>query len=197
VLLGYDEQFVGLTTEQLRGQRRRLPFMQHDRATLAGVMIALGALYRGLAHDGLVRWEWAAVTSSRCSRLRQLPPLPRLRLLRPAALRADGRAAAAVLATLVKRPPKQIPHTTDLHNDETWLRAQRGQLLLVSAALGITAAGLGIATIGIGQRLRRSRPRRSSRARGRARSHRPAADQPDRPRPRGFGGALAAAGLAC
>ena len=48
VVLSYDEAFVGLTREQLDAANDRLlPFMAHDRATLAGVMIAIGALYTG------------------------------------------------------------------------------------------------------------------------------------------------------
>ena len=38
--------------------------MAHDRATLAGVMIPLGALYTRLALNGLARWEWVALTTS-------------------------------------------------------------------------------------------------------------------------------------
>ena len=53
VMLGYDEAFVGLTKEQLQPPTPACcRSWQHDRATLAGVMIALGALYRGLAHEG-------------------------------------------------------------------------------------------------------------------------------------------------
>ena len=37
----------------------------------------------------------------------------------------------------------------DLRDDDAWRRAQRGQFLLVSAALGVIAGGLGIATIGV------------------------------------------------
>ena len=38
--------------------------MAHDRATLAGVMIALGALYTGLALNRVSHWEWLALTTS-------------------------------------------------------------------------------------------------------------------------------------
>ncbi len=93
VLLGYDEAFVGLTKAELTAANDRLlPFMEHDRATLAGVMIALGALYAGLAHG---RAHALGVgRRGRVSRagLRVVPAVRRLRLLRPAALRADRRA---------------------------------------------------------------------------------------------------------
>ena len=65
VMLGYDEGFVGLTREQLEvANDRMLPFMEHDRATLAGVMIALGALYPGLAHERGEPLEWLALRTS-------------------------------------------------------------------------------------------------------------------------------------
>jgi len=59
--------------------------------------------------------------------------------------------APAFVATIVRRPrrgfaPAPVP---DLRNDRAWRRAQRGQLMLVAAAIGIAAGGLGIATIGV------------------------------------------------
>ena len=152
VLLGYDYAFVGLSKEQLEAANDRLlPFMQHDRATLAGVMIALGALYRGLAHDGLTRWEWAAVTSSAAIGFASFSLYLGYGYFDPLHFALTIALLPLLIATLVQPPPQQVVRSTDLHNDDTWHRAQRGQLLLVSAALGITVGGLGIAAIGISQ----------------------------------------------
>ena len=56
VLLPYDVDFLGVATTGLTGINPRLiPFLQHDRITLSGTMIALGILYAGLS------WSEAAV----------------------------------------------------------------------------------------------------------------------------------------
>lgn len=61
VVLPYDEAFVGLTRGELgRINTRLLPFMTHDRVTLAGTMIAIGILYLGLSLYGVRRGlHWA------------------------------------------------------------------------------------------------------------------------------------------
>ncbi|WP_165763799.1 dihydroorotate dehydrogenase [Halalkalibacter urbisdiaboli] len=60
VILPYDENFLGLTKEQLRHINPKiLEFMSHDRNTLAGVMISAGFLYMQLAYYGIrkkVHW---------------------------------------------------------------------------------------------------------------------------------------------
>ena len=56
VLLPYDEQFVAMTRHDLAAVNARLlPFLTHDRVTLAGAMIAIGTLYTGLAWFGVQR----------------------------------------------------------------------------------------------------------------------------------------------
>lgn len=150
VLLGYDEAFVGLSKAQLTAANDRLvPFMEHDRATLAGVMIALGALYAGLALDGLTRWEWAAVVSSAAIGFVSFLLFVGYGYFDPLHFGLTAGLAPTWFLTLKDRPPRALP-PPDLHNDRAWRRAQTGQLLLVSAALGVTVGGLGIATIGIG-----------------------------------------------
>src|SRR5215203_3886801 len=61
VVLPYDEAFVGLSrAELLAVNGRLLAFLAHDRVTLAGTMIAIGALYAGLALAPMRRGErWA------------------------------------------------------------------------------------------------------------------------------------------
>lgn len=68
VLLPYDELFVGMDRAALAALNPRLlPFMAHDRISLAGTMIAIGILYWQLARHGVARgarWAWRAVTLS-------------------------------------------------------------------------------------------------------------------------------------
>ena len=68
VVLPYDEMLAGLTREEMvQLNPRLLPFMQHDRVTLAGTMLAIGVLYMTLAYWGIrrgVHWAYLAVVVS-------------------------------------------------------------------------------------------------------------------------------------
>ncbi|MFE6286493.1 hypothetical protein [Streptomyces sp. NPDC057877] len=61
VLLWYDRDYLGMTLHQLHAANHHLVhFLQHDRITMAGTMVAIGALYTGLAVGGIRRgWGWA------------------------------------------------------------------------------------------------------------------------------------------
>jgi hypothetical protein len=54
VVLPYDASFLGVSSAGLASINSRLiPFLQHDRITLAGTMIALGVLYSALSWWGI------------------------------------------------------------------------------------------------------------------------------------------------
>ncbi len=56
IVLPYDLQYIGMTRPELElVNDRLLPFMMHDRLTLAGTMMAIGILYIGLARFGMRR----------------------------------------------------------------------------------------------------------------------------------------------
>ena len=61
VLLWYDIDYLGMRREHLAALNERLvPFLQHDRITMAGTMVAIGVLYAGLAWGGIRQgWPWA------------------------------------------------------------------------------------------------------------------------------------------
>lgn len=61
VLLGYDRDYLGLGVDDLRRINANLVhFIRHDRISMAGNMIGLGALYVGLSWGGLRRGRvWA------------------------------------------------------------------------------------------------------------------------------------------
>ncbi|WP_068901821.1 hypothetical protein [Planomonospora sphaerica] len=61
LLLWYDEGYLGMDRRHLDAVNRNLaPFLQHDRITMAGTMVAIGVLYAGLAWGGLRQgWVWA------------------------------------------------------------------------------------------------------------------------------------------
>ncbi|WP_189223439.1 hypothetical protein [Saccharothrix coeruleofusca] len=54
VLLWYDRAFLGMDVARLHAVNHHLVhFLQHDRITMAGTMVAIGAVYTGLAAGGL------------------------------------------------------------------------------------------------------------------------------------------------
>ncbi|MGW6269405.1 MULTISPECIES: hypothetical protein [unclassified Streptomyces] len=61
VLLWYDRDYLGMTLHELHAANHHLVhFLQHDRITMAGTMVSIGALYTGLAVGGIRRgWPWA------------------------------------------------------------------------------------------------------------------------------------------
>ncbi|MFF3737146.1 hypothetical protein [Streptomyces sp. NPDC002566] len=61
VLLWYDRDYLGMTLHELHAANHHLVhFLQHDRITMAGTMVAIGVLYTGLAVGGIRRgWPWA------------------------------------------------------------------------------------------------------------------------------------------
>ncbi len=60
VTLGYDEAFLGASLAELEAMNRRLvPFIQHDRITMAGCMMAIGFNDIGFAFAMRRGWRWA------------------------------------------------------------------------------------------------------------------------------------------
>ena len=60
VLLGYDEEFLGVGVDGLRAMNDQLvPFIQHDRITMAGCMMAIGCNDIGFALAMRRGWRWA------------------------------------------------------------------------------------------------------------------------------------------
>jgi dihydroorotate dehydrogenase len=64
VVLHYDEVFSGMSRDQLDTiNPRLLPFMAHDRVTLAGTMISMGVIYLWLSWFGIRQGlHWAKVS---------------------------------------------------------------------------------------------------------------------------------------
>ncbi|SNS83387.1 hypothetical protein SAMN05216276_101779 [Streptosporangium subroseum] len=61
LLLWYDHDYLGMNREHLNAVNHNLvPFLQHDRITMAATMVAIGVLYAGLAWGGIRQgWGWA------------------------------------------------------------------------------------------------------------------------------------------
>jgi hypothetical protein len=150
VVLPYDEAFVGLSrSELLAVNGRLLAFLAHDRVTLAGTMIAIGALYAGLALAPMRRGERWARRAMLISGgfgfasfflflgfgyFDPLHALVTVLLLPFFLLGLFGRRAE--VATSTPRPPRQ--------RGWPW-----GQFLFVAVGVGLLLGGISLAVIGV------------------------------------------------
>jgi hypothetical protein len=153
VLLPYDEQFVGMTRAELAAVNPRLlPFLTHDRVTLAGAMVAIAALYIGLSWFGSRRgrhWAHVAVVASAAVGFASFflflgfgyfdpfHAFVTAILFQLLLLGVHGR-----MAPIAAMPPPM------LREDRAWRLGLWGQLGFVVQAAGFLGAGLVIATIG-------------------------------------------------
>jgi dihydroorotate dehydrogenase len=153
VVLPYDEAFVQLSRQQLAAiNPRLLPFMAHDRITLAGTMISIGVIYSQLAYHGLrygAHWAQRVLKVSAAVGFASFflflgfgyfDPLHAAvsLLLLPFFLLAIRKRSSA--APTIPQP--------DLANDRPWYAALWGQSLFVGIGLGLVLAGATIAGIG-------------------------------------------------
>jgi dihydroorotate dehydrogenase len=154
VVLPYDEAFVGLTRDQLGAiNTRLLPFMSHDRVTLAGTMVAIGALYLMLSLNGIRRglhWAQKSVFVSAfvgfgsfflflgfgyLDTFHAFVTLCMLQLL--------------LLGVHSKRGEYRPAIAPYLRENSAMRAAHWGQLLLIIHASGLIIAGLFISAIGV------------------------------------------------
>jgi dihydroorotate dehydrogenase len=154
VVLPYDEAFLGMSRAEIaRLNDRLLPFMSHDRISLAGTMMSIGVIYWQLAVCGLrrgVHWTRQTLLVSGAVGFGSfflfvgygyfdvLHAVLSLLLL-PMFLLGLRQKASAPFSPL---PPQ-------LHNDRRWMGALWGQLLFVIIGIGLVAAGLVISVIGV------------------------------------------------
>ncbi|CAG7645152.1 hypothetical protein ACFQI7_25330 [Paenibacillus allorhizosphaerae] len=153
VVLPYDLSFLGLSRGELSATNARLlGFMSHDRVTLAGTMISIGILYFQLAWHGLrYRHHWAK-TALMTSGLVGFSSF--FLYLGYGYFDPLHAVAAAVLLPMfilsmragADAPPRDAPSRI---NDRMWLRAQWGQLMLVSLGIALAVGGLVIAGVGV------------------------------------------------
>jgi dihydroorotate dehydrogenase len=153
VVLPYDEQFVGLSREQLHAiNDRLLPFMAHDRVTLAGTMVTLGVLYSGLSFFGIrrgLRWARIAVLSSAMAGFASFFLFLGFGYFDPFHAFVSVVLLQFLLLAVHSRlgaehglPPPM------LREDRPWRLAQWGQLLLIAHSTALLCAGLVISFIG-------------------------------------------------
>lgn len=153
VLLPYDEDFLGMTWQELRDLHPHLlHFMSHDRITLAGTMISIGILYYMLARHGMrhgQHWARTAVLVS-C-----LIGFPSFFLYLGYGYFDPLHAGAAIvllpmfLLSMRRNPDRPSREPVNLRNDRLWRRAVWGQLCFVALGIALAVGGLTIAGVGV------------------------------------------------
>lgn len=154
VVLPYDLAFVGMTREQLAAiNPRLLPYMAHNRITLAGTMLSIGVLYIQLAVHAVrfgAHWAHTTVAVSAATGFLSFflflgygyfDPLHAYVSLLLLPLFLLGLRARADTPPAVPAP--------DLRNDRVWRLAQWGQLGAVALGVGLIGAGATIMGVGL------------------------------------------------
>lgn len=156
VVLPYDEQFVGLSRAEMHAiNERLLPFMAHDRVTLAGTMITIGVLYAALSWFGIRRgqhWAQVAVLTSAAAGFASFFLFLGFGYFDPFHAFVTAVLFQFLLMGIHGRlaEPHGLPPPM-LREDRAWRLSQWGQLGLIVQAVGFTVAGLFISFIGATQ----------------------------------------------
>ncbi|MBD0373527.1 MAG: dihydroorotate dehydrogenase [Pyrinomonadaceae bacterium] len=156
VVLPYDEAFVGMTREALSAVNPRLlAFMAHDRISLAGTMVAIGAMYVGLSVFGIRRglhWARQAVFVSAFTGFLSFFLFLGFGYLDTFHAFVTGALLQLLLLGVHARLGLYIPgEQADLRGDRAWRLSLWGQFLLVIHGFALLAAGAAISTVGVTQ----------------------------------------------
>jgi hypothetical protein len=153
VLLWYDREFLGVGVDQLNTINHQLvPFLQHDRVTMAGTMVAIGVLYAGLAIGGVRRgraWARDAYLVSGWIGFPTLLYFLGFGFVEPLHTAVTVVLFPMFLAATRRRPvrPQWIVRAEGPEHQRR--RALIGQLLLVCTGLGLFVGGVVVSTVGL------------------------------------------------
>jgi hypothetical protein len=152
VVLPYDERWSGMTRSAIDALNPRvLPFMAHDRVSLAGTMISIGIFYCALAWCGIRRGEhWAHVTLVKSALIGFFSFFFFLGFGYFDPFHAFVTAILTqftVLCMALPLSPRQ-PTVAQWRESAAWRRGQWGQLLFILIGVVITGAGVVISIIG-------------------------------------------------
>lgn len=153
-VLAYDERFVSLTRAELAAiYPRLLAFMEHDRISLSGTMMASAILYLFVAWFPWRRGEhWARPGYLIPATLGFLTFFlyPIYGYFEPLHALFYALLLPFFAAAAWQRPRGlPAPMLPDRKNDRTWLLGQWGQFLWIALAAAGTVAGLTITAIGL------------------------------------------------
>ncbi|KAF0844774.1 hypothetical protein [Nocardia caishijiensis] len=153
VLLWYDRDYLGTDVDGLhRINHHLVHFLQHDRITMAGNMIAIGSLYIGLAWGGIRRgWAWAR-TALMLSGLVGFPTLFYflfIGFVEPLHVAVTVVLFPMFLLGVRHTPGPPCRRSSPPCEERVRRRALIGQLLVVGTGLGVVIGGIVISTIGL------------------------------------------------
>ncbi|MEV5435552.1 hypothetical protein AB0K80_05895 [Streptomyces sp. NPDC052682] len=153
VLLWYDRDYLGMTLGDLHAVNHHLVhFLQHDRITMAGTMVAIGALYTGLAVGGIRRgWPWAREVYLLSG---TIGFASLFYFLATGFVEPLHTATALVLFPMFLAAVRRTPHPPRWHlapegPERERRRALTGQLLLIITGAGLFAGGAVISVVGL------------------------------------------------
>lgn len=153
VVLPYDLSFLGLDREAVAAiHPLLLPFMRHDRTSLAGTMISIGVLYTALSWFGVrkgVHWTRRALIAS------AVPGFASFFLFLAHGYFDPLHAVLSVLLLAMfliglcwpAAGPPEVP-VPDLEDDRAYRLSLVGQLMAVILAAGLIVGGVSIAIVG-------------------------------------------------
>ncbi|MEO0795405.1 MAG: hypothetical protein AAFX93_09595 [Verrucomicrobiota bacterium] len=155
VVLPYDLEFCGWNPSDFNAfNPQLLPFMSHDRVTLAGVMISIGVLFCGLSWFGSRRgtcWARTAILTAAGVGFLSFFLFLGFGYFDP----FHGFVTAILfqlfaLGLYAQMPASSYPQHTDWRESRPWRLGQWGQLLQVVHSVGLLLAGIIISIVGIG-----------------------------------------------
>ena len=153
VLLWYDRAFLGADTDRLQAVNGHLvPFVRHDRVSLAGTMAASGVLYVGLAAGGMRRGRPLAREAYLASGLVGFPTV--FYLLGTGWVEPLHLAATAILLPMFAAAMWPDPNRPQWRlapdgPESERRRALLGQLLLILVGGGLVVGGAVVSTVGL------------------------------------------------
>lgn len=152
VVLPYDESMAGMTRAQLAALNPRLlPFMTHDRVSLAGTMISIGIFYAALGWFGIRRgahWARATVIASATVGFLTFFFFLGFGYFDPFHAFVTAILTQFTLLCLVLPPSPPQPGAAEWRETAAWRRGLWGQLIFVLIGIGLTGAGIVISIIG-------------------------------------------------
>ena len=154
VILPYDEAFLGMSHAELAtASSTILPFMAHDRFTLAGTMVSIGFAYSWLSFYGVRRgYAWArhAIMVSATFGFASFFLFLGFGYFDPLhALVSLLLLPLFVLGMSLSRHAIMPMHSLNRYNDASWRRGLWAQLIFVLLGIGLLVAGIAIMVIGV------------------------------------------------
>lgn len=153
VLLPYDARFLDVDASALRRLNPQLiHFLQHDRITLAGTMVALGILYAALSWWGIrVGRVWArdAVLASGVVGFPTLFYFFAYHYVEPVHVLLAVILFPLFLLAVWRRPPKRLDLPDGDEDPGDRRAALVGQLLMALIGFGLIAGGITISFVGV------------------------------------------------